>query len=261
MEDWLDSLKAGGLSEETIRCRRYKLGYIARRVGEPPETVTAEQLTRWMAAQEWKVETRRAYRKTLVSFFRWMQRTGRRADNPADDLPKVRKAAPKPRPCPDRYILDALRRATGPERLMVRLAAECGLRRGEIARVHSRDVMDDLLGRSLIVTGKGDKQRIVPLPDDLADLIQAAGGYLFPGRWSGHVEQSYVNRHVSGLLPDGWGCHSLRHRYATKTYEQTHDLFLVAKLLGHSSVETTQIYVAMPDSHLRAAMAAVTLQA
>lgn len=55
--------------------------------------------------------------------------------------------------------------------------------------------------------------------------------------------------------------HSLRHRYATRTYESTHDLYLVSKLLGHSSVETTQIYVAMPDSRLRAGMSAVTLQA
>ena len=125
--------------------------------------------------------------------------------------------------------------------------------------MHSRDVMDDLLGKSLIITGKGDKQRIVPLPDDLADYIEHCGGWLLPGRWNGHVEQSYVNRHISRLLPDGWGCHSLRHRYATKTYEQTHDLFLVARLLGHSSVETTQIYVAMPDSRLRSALDAVRL--
>ena len=68
-------------------------------------------------------------------------------------------------------------------------------------------------------------------------------------------------RHISKLLPAGWGCHSLRHRYATKTYEQTHDLFLVARLLGHASVETTQIYVAMPDSRLREALDAVILGA
>ena len=41
-------------------------------------------------------------------------------------------------------------------------------------------------------------------------------------------------------------------------YETTHDLLLVSKLLGHSSVETTQIYVAMPDSRLRVGLDAVT---
>lgn len=56
------------------------------------------------------------------------------------------------------------------------------------------------------------------------------------------------------------GPHSLRHRYATRMYETTHDLLLVSKLLGHSSVETTQIYVAMPDDRLRVAVAATLLK-
>jgi integrase len=173
----------------------------------------------------------------------------------------VGTAKAHPRPCPDKHILAALAKANETETLMLRLAAECGLRRGEIAGVNSRDVMDDLLGKSLIVRGKGDKQRIVPLPDDLAEAIESCGGWLFPGRWQGHVEESYVGKHISRLLPEGYGAHSLRHRYATATYAATHDLYLVARLLGHASVETTQIYVAMPDARLRAGMAAVMLGA
>lgn len=94
---------------------------------------------------------------------------------------------------------------------------------------------------------------------NLVDIEKASGFFNVKPEAlvAGHVEQSYVNRHISKLLPAGWGCHSLRHRYATKTYEQTHDLFLVARLLGHASVETTQIYVAMPDSRLREALDAV----
>lgn len=76
---------------------------------------------------------------------------------------------------------------------------------------------------------------------------------------AGHVEESYVGKHISRLLPDGYGAHSLRHRYATTTYAATHDPYLVARLLGHASVETTQIYVAMPDERLRAGMVAVRL--
>lgn len=144
---------------------------------------------------------------------------------------------------------------------MLRLGAECVLRRGEIGRVSSGDVVDDLVGRSLVVNGKGDKQRIVPLPDDLADLISACDGYVFPGRFGGHVEESYIGDRLSSLLGDGWTAHSLRHRYATVTWQATHDLLLVSKLLGHASVETTQVYVAMPDERLRAGMAAVLLSA
>ena len=107
--------------------------------------------------------------------------------------------------------------------------------------------------------GKGDKQRIVPLPDDLAGIIMDARGYLFPGRFGGHVEESYVGDHISHLLPRGYAAHTLRHRFATTAYAATHDLFVVAELLGHESVETTEHYVAMPDGRLREAAAAVRL--
>lgn len=81
------------------------------------------------------------------------------------------------------------------------------------------------------------------------------------GRFGGHVEESYIGDRLSSLLGDGWTAHSLRHRYATATWQATHDLLLVSKLLGHASVETTQVYVAMPDERLRAGMAAVLLSA
>ena len=152
-----------------------------------------------------------------------------------------------------------MEQATPSEKLMIRLAAECGLRRGEIARVHSDDVVADSAGRSLIVRGKGDKQRIVPMPDDLADTVMETQGYLFPGRFGGHVEESYIGDHISRLLPDGYAAHTLRHRFATTAYAATHDLFVVAELLGHESVETTEHYVAMPDGRLREATAAVRL--
>ena len=259
VEDWVKSLLASGYSDDTVRCRRYKLTHAAIGLNKSPVDVSTDDLVSWMAGQQWKPETLKAYRNTMASFFGWAQRTGLRSDNPAVGLPKVRRPKAHPRPCPDRHILAALAKANEAEILMLRLAAECGLRRGEIAGVHARDVMDDLLGKSLIVRGKGDKQRIVPLPDDLAETIESCGGWLFPGRWAGHVEESYVGKHISRLLPDGYGAHSLRHRYATTTYAATHDLYLVARLLGHASVETTQIYVAMPDERLRAGMVAVRL--
>lgn len=224
-----------------------------------PEDVTTEQIVQVFARQQWKPETRKAYRNTIASFFRWLRKSGRRNDDPSLDVPRVKKPHVHPRPCPDRYIVAAMEMATSSERLMIRLGAECGLRRGEIAAVHSDDVVADSDGRSLIVRGKGDKQRIVPLPDDLAGIIMDARGYLFPGRFGGHVEESYVGDHISHLLPAGYAAHTLRHRFATTAYAATHDLFVVAELLGHESVETTEHYVAMPDGRLREATAAVRL--
>ena len=254
---WTDTLRAAGLSAQTIKSRRYKMVHLATLLmPSGPEDVTTEQIVQAFARQQWKPETRKAYRNTISSFFRWLHKSGRRSDDPSLDVPRVKKPHAHPRPCPDRYIAAAMKMATTSERLMIRLGAECGLRRGEIARVHSDDVVADSAGRSLIVRGKGDKQRIVPLPDDLAGIIMDARGYLFPGRFGGHVEESYIGDHISRLLPDGYAAHTLRHRFATTAYAATHDLFVVAELLGHESVEPTEHYVAMPDGRLRAAMAA-----
>ena len=257
---WTDTLRAAGLSAQTIKSRRYKMVHLATLLmPSGPEDVTTEQIVQAFARQQWKPETRKAYRNTISSFFRWLHKSGRRSDDPSLDVPRVKKPHAHPRPCPDRYSAAAMKMAPTSERLMIRLGAECGLRRGEIARVHSDDVVADSAGRSLIVRGKGDKQRIVPLPDDLAGIIMDARGYLFPGRFGGHVEESYIGDHISRLLPDGYAAHTLRHRFATTAYAATHDLFVVAELLGHESVETTEHYVAMPDGRLREAMAAVRL--
>lgn len=260
IEGWTDTLRAAGLSAQTIKSRRYKMVHLAALLmPSGPKEVTTEQIVQAFARQQWKPETRKAYRNTISSFFRWLHKSGRRSDDPSLDVPRVKKPHAHPRPCPDRYIAAAMEMATSSERLMIRLGAECGLRRGEIARVHSDDVVADSDGRSLIVRGKGDKQRIVPLPDDLAGIIMDARGYLFPGRFGGHVEESYIGDHISRLLPDGYAAHTLRHRFATTAYAATHDLFVVAELLGHESVETTEHYVAMPDGRLREATAAVRL--
>lgn len=260
IEGWTDTLKAAGLSAQTIKSRRYKMVHLAALLmPSGPEDVTTEQIVQVFARQQWKPETRKAYRNTISSFFRWLHKSCRRSDDPSLDVPRVKKPHAHPRPCPDRYIAAAMEKATAAEKLMIRLGAECGLRRGEIARVHSDDVVADSAGHSLIVRGKGDKQRIVPLPDDLAAIVMDANGYLFPGRFGGHVEESYIGDHISHLLPDGYAAHTLRHRFATTAYAATHDLFVVAELLGHESVETTEHYVAMPDGRLREATAAVRL--
>ena len=257
---WTDTLKAAGLSAQTIKSRRYKMVHLAALLmPSGPEDVTTEQIVQAFARQQWKPETRKAYRNTISSFFRWLHKSCRRSDDPSLDVPRVKKPHAHPRPCPDKYITAAMEKATAAEKLMIRFGAECGLRRGEIARVHSDDVVADSAGHSLIVRGKGDKQRIVPLPDDLAAIVMDANGYLFPGRLGGHVEESYIGDHISHLLPDGYAAHTLRHRFATTAYAATHDLFVVAELLGHESVETTEHYVAMPDGRLREATAAVRL--
>ena len=59
------------------------------------------------------------------------------------------------------------------------------------------------------------------------------------------------------MFPAGYSCHSLRHRYATRLYAATRDIVLVSKMLGHTKVETTQAYVALPSVGLHETMRAI----
>ena len=201
--------------------------------------------------------TRPVLRAALRTFYGWAHASGRLDHNPAGLLPPIRPARHAPRPAPERAVADALLSADDRQRLMVLLAVREGLRRGEIARVHSDDLIEEAGGWSLRVHGKGDKIRVVPLSDDVAlELMVLPSGWAFPGQVDGHLSPEYVGKLVSRLLPDGWTTHTLRHRFATNAYAGQRDLFAVQTLLGHSSPETTRRYVHVPDESLRAAVMA-----
>jgi len=149
---------------------------------------------------------------------------------------------------------------------MMRLAAEAGLRRAEVARISTRDLVGDVDGAQLVVHGKGGRQRVVPIMETLAEKIRqgAAGhtpgapasGYLFPNgrRGDSHVCERTTGQLVSDALPDGWTMHSLRHRFATRAYRGTRNLRAVQALLGHASVATTERYTQVDPDEIRAAM-------
>lgn len=254
LEAWRSILIAAGRSKQSVYLRTYQLSRFAAWAGERGlADLDTEDLAEWLGSHGWSVETLRSYRSSLRSFYRWAHGVGLVDDDPALRLETVRPAPPMPRPVPDEHYRLALARAGRRERLMVRLAAECGLRRGEVAQVHpSRDLTRDLDGWTLLVHGKGGKQRLVPLPRLLGDELHDLGpGYAFPGRDNGHLSPAWVGRLVSQLLPDGWSMHKLRHRAATRWCEVEPDLITIQELLGHASLETTRRYVLRPDSAKR----------
>ena len=153
---------------------------------------------------------------------------------------------------------DALARADDRLTLALRLGAELGLRVGEMVLVHRRDVVADLVGYSLVVHGKGGKDRVTPMPDGLARLVVAAceasgSGWAFPGRVSGHLASHSLGVVVSRAMPEGITAHTLRHKAGTDAHRMTEgNLLLVRDLLGHASVATTERYVATEATALRA---------
>ncbi len=137
------------------------------------QQVTGELLVQWFGRQtHWAPETRKGYRSSARGFFTWCSRTGRVAAYISDELPKPRPPQAVPRPAPGDALRAALAGADARTRLMLRLAAECGLRRAEVARLHTRDLIDGAGGASLLVQGKGGKRRVVPIGDDLAARLR-----------------------------------------------------------------------------------------
>lgn len=265
---WGTWLRAVGRPETTIGLRTYHVTRAFREIETDPYSLGVDDLITWLATKTWQAETRRSYLSSLRAFYRWCQATGRRADNPAALLPSVKPPRGVPRPTPDLIYWSALEAADDRTRLMVRLAAVCGLRRGEIAVARREHMVPDLVGWSLYVTGKGGHARTVPVPDDLAhEISRMPAGWLFPststrgGRAGAHLTPAHVGKLVSSVLPDGWTCHTLRHRCATVAYAAERDLRAVQELLGHAKPETTARYTKVPMDAVRRAVAAAAAAA
>lgn len=252
-------LRAAGRSIETVKLRRVQLHRFARDVGRSrPGLVTLDDVERWMGSQRWARDTRRSHQAAVRTYYAWLVKTGRLQASPVEDLAPIRGSAPNPMPVADNDYRFALQVADPRDRLMVRLAGGLGLRRGEVAQVHTRDVFRDLVGWSLTVHGKGGKIRVMPIPDDLAHELQRHGdGYVFPGRIDGHLSPAYVGKRVRRLLPDRYSMHKLRHRFGTAAYALSGDLAAVQDLLGHASPATTRRYVRVPDHAKRSIVESV----
>ncbi|WP_323749688.1 tyrosine-type recombinase/integrase [Curtobacterium sp. VKM Ac-1376] len=256
---FLGSQRAAGLPETTIYTRRQHLEHMARRIGtEDPWTTSGAQLVAWAGAQTWARETRRGRRTTFRAFWLYGVEAGHTTTNAALALPRVKPAPPLPHPTPDTVYQTALRRADERERLMMRLAADAGMRRAEIAVAHSDDVFEDMLGWSIVVHGKGGKRRVVPLTRGFAAVLRDQPyGYLFPGDEAGHLSPRWVGKLVNRLLDGDWTIHSLRHRFASRAHRVNRDLAVVQDLLGHASPATTRIYVATDDTDRRRTIEAI----
>lgn len=251
-------MMAASRSANTIHTRRGVVRYTALRLkSQHPRDVTLGQLLRLMSTKEWSTDYRKSFRAGTVQFFDHCVKSGVCDTNPALELPRAPESTPKPRPVTDAAWQALLAAAPPREKLMARLAAEAGLRRAEVACLHRQDLIEEADGWTLIIRGKGDKQRMVPITESLALAVReyrsgwTPRGYVFPGGDNGHVSANWVGKLVSDLLPPGWSMHKLRHRYATRGYAGTRDLRAVQEALGHASVATTQRYTAVTRTEVR----------
>jgi integrase/recombinase XerC len=260
IDDYLLDRIAAGKPATSRRTWKEQLEHLARRIEGGPFEQTRISLRRYVNQHPgWAQETRRSRRTTMVGFYDWAlddermpdaavgrdSGTGAITQNPARQLPTVPATTPAPRPAPDAVYQQALNAAKPRERLMLRLAMEVALRRGEVAQLSTSDIEPGFGGGYRVrVHGKGSKDRVVPLPAHLAaEILALPAGFAFPGDRAGHLSAEHVGRLTTALIPAPYTLHTLRHAFATRAYQGYGDIVAVQEMLGHANPTTTMRYV------------------
>jgi integrase len=266
MRGWVTWYEVREVSPRTIALRTYHVRRLATWTGAPtPFELGPKALVDFLGSHKWDVETRRSVRSSIKSFYDWAHGAGLTTANLAVSLPQIKQPDPRPRPVDsddyERAVANSDRRTA----LMIRIAGTLGLRRAEVAAIHSRDISHEGTGLTLTVHGKGAKTRKVPLPqtlgEDLQNWIESQGGkWAFPSpQTDGHMTAHWVGTMVARALPEGFTMHKLRHRALTRAYRHGKDIHLVMTLAGHTNVATTSRYYLEPDdAALRATLEAMS---
>jgi integrase/recombinase XerC len=212
----------------------------------------------------------------LRSFGRFLEQEGKGKVGALSAIraPKVGKTLPKPiQMAAAKRLADADERAGearepwiwARDAAVMALLYGSGLRISEALGLARRDVPLPGAGDVLVVTGKGNKTRMVPVLQNVLALIQdyvamcphplPPQGPIFVGARGGPLKARIIQLTMERLrgalgLPDSATPHALRHSFATHLLSRGGDLRAIQELLGHASLSTTQIYTGIDSERL-----------
>lgn len=249
LTDWEIWQTAQRLSRVTIDERLRVIRLLHAETGEQPLHIEAVTIVRWLASHEgWSDSTNCTYTSYLTAWFKWLQVTDRRLDNPMVKVGTPHTPDREPRPISDAGVIKLLQaRMWKSTRRMILLALLAGLRVHEIAKVRGEDF--DLGAKLLWVKGKGRRLKSIPLHPLLVELASEmpAAGYWFPMR--GYEGEHVLSKSVSDIIGRTMRRagvrgtpHCLRHWFATTLLDSGVDIRVVQELMRHKSLATTQVY-------------------
>ena len=285
--DWLTHEKR--YSKHTLEAYTHDLAaflkFISGHLGYPPGFADFDQLTAmdfrsYLAKRNEdgleRSSTARAM-STLRSFFKYLERQELISNTAiaAIRTPKVPKSVPKALTVED--ALSAVAEVSElsdkvwigkRDQALLALLYGCGLRLGEAIRLNRGDLPGVGSNEgSMVITGKGNKQRLVPVLPMVQKVIEEYLAHcpfphtdddpLFVGARGGRINPGVVQRLVRDLrallrLPETATPHALRHSFATHLLGGGGDLRTIQELLGHASLSTTQRYTEVDGEHLSA---------
>ena len=145
------------------------------------------------------------------------------------------------------------------------LMLHCGLRLSEVTNLRPGSI-NLTKGKLRVVSGKGDKDRDLAIPDYLIDLldgwrkIRPKGDYFFSTLKGKKLSDRYIQQMVrrytykAGIENKKISPHILRHSYATQFYKQTKDIETLRRILGHTDIGTTTIYITLANTDVEEGM-------
>ena len=138
------------------------------------------------------------------------------------------------------------------------LMLHCGLRLSEVTNLRPGNI-NLTKGKLRVVSGKGNKDRDLAIPDYLISLLDSwrkkrpAGDYFFSTLRGKQLSDRYIQQMVrryalkAGINNKKISPHTLRHTYATQYYRQTKDIETLRQILGHTDIGTTTIYITLAN--------------
>lgn len=272
-----------GYSKDTIR--RYtqttKLYCNMMQVSEIEE-VTPENVRHFFfegrSKRNWCARSFVTFHKSLAVFFRWCVQEGFMEHNPTDDIetPKIEKKLPPKLTKQDAMkILEIIYNYPYKYKFlryrnhaMFSTFIMAGLRKKELLNLKLTDV--DLENMSIFIRqGKGSKDRVVPICGKLAESLDrylderkrlkktCAEFFTSLNHNMGFTENGlkHLMDEVKAATRMKFSVHKLRHTFATLMLEGGCDIFSLSRMMGHSDIKTTTIYLSASAEHLRSQIA------
>lgn len=228
--------------------------------------ITSKIIREWIVilmSKGHKATTTRRKLSVLRTLFKYLMREGRLSEDPTETILLPKTGLRLPVFVPD-YQMDELLDSDEfqggfrelRDRLVLLTAYYTGMRRSELVGLKVRDI--DFAGKSLVITGKGNKQRLLPLANELLEdmqcyleerekRVQQEHGYFFITDKGTPVYDKFIYRLVVRYLGkvttlSKRSPHVLRHTFATQLLNNGACIEAIRALLGHTDLSATQIY-------------------
>lgn len=265
---YLGAKKIDGLSERTLKNYKANLESFAAKVEKSAAKITTDDIRGYIAyldeTRHLKETSLQTHINTLRAFFGWLHTEEKIKKNPMSKIKSLKLDKKGARQALSVEELERLRDACKGyrEKALVEFLVSTGCRLSEVAQLRAADL--DLVGRTVRVTGKGDKDRVVYFSVRTRLMLQEyfvarkGGDGLFCSSKSPYepLKPRAIQRLIRAVseragLDKRVHPHLLRHTFATHALNSGMDVTVIQRLLGHEDVATTQIYAELNDETVK----------